>query len=414
MKLRTVVLNLVLAFTLAAPLLTPTIAKAEGMASCDGTYHWVDVQGTESLDGTGTGIQYICLNGFVNGPLLIHIEGSAACFNGDTCDCQPDAYGNCLGQNSTIAYNHLDVIESFNGQRFGQENSPNVSVTLFGQTAAYAGPTSPFTGGNGTPFNFVMIPSTTGDAFMGNTVQNYTTSDGRAVVAHHVGYKNVTLDLLAIKRLFPNPSKVVVWGNSSGAVGADCNLLKFRLAWPVAGMWEMNSAGPSYGADNLMPLVSSVARTWGAWRPGPNNAIVELTCPILPGGSPHWNVEWVKSFNAVALSDVRKAFTDDYFDQTAQFFACLFGAAVDPDGTCTSAVTSTLKDEFADVISNAPNYKVYYHSGICHTEREADGNTVAGGSDPSCDYDNMQQGGVYFHDWVNAWINNGPEWVNIR
>lgn len=179
-------------------------------------------------------------------------------------------------------------------------------------------------------------------------------------------------------------------------------------------MWEMNNAGPSYGADNLMPLLSTAGRTWGTWRPGPDNTVGDLTCPILPRGSPHWSIEWVKSFNAVALTSVHKAFTDDYFDQTVQSFACLFEAAVDPDGTCTSAVTSTLKDEFADVISTAPNYKVYYHSGICHTEREADGNTVAGGSDPSSDYDKMQQDGVYFHDWVNAWINNGPEWVNIR
>lgn len=176
----------------------------------------------------------------------------------------------------------------------------------------------------------------------------------------------------------------------------------------------MNNAGPSYGADNLMPLLSTAGRTWGTWRPGPDNTVEDLTCPILPRGSPHWSIEWVKSFNAVALTSVHKAFTDDYFDQTVQSFACLFEAAVDPDGTCTSAVTSTLKDEFADVISTAPNYKVYYHSGICHTEREADGNTVAGGSDPSSDYDKMQQDGVYFHDWVNAWINNGPEWVNIR
>jgi len=47
----------------------------------------------------------------------------------------------------------------------------------------------------------------------------------------------------------------------------------------------------------------------------------------------------------------------------------------------------------------------------CHAERVSDGNTVVGGSDPSCDYDNMQQNGIYFHDWVNARINNRTGWV---
>ena len=143
--------------------------------------------------------------------------------------------------------------------------------------------------------------------------------------------------------------------------------------------------------------------------------MVERTCPIYPpSGSTHWSIGWVKNFNAQVLPNVRKAFTDDYSDTVVSQFACLWGAAVDPDGTCTSAVTSALNLEFTDIISSASNYKVYYHSGICHVEREADGNTVAGGSDPACDFDKMQQDGVYFHDWVNAWINGSPTWINIR
>ena len=84
---------------------------------------------------------------------------------------------------------------------------------------------------------------------------------------------------------------------------------------------------------------------------------------------------------------MQKALTDDYSDQAVASFACLFGATPDPDGSCKTTVANTLKAEFQDVISTASNYKVYYHTGICHTEREFDGNTVANGSDPSCDWD---------------------------
>lgn len=91
----------------------------------------------------------------------------------------------------------------------------------------------------------------------------------------------------------------------------------------------------------------------------------------------------------------------------------------DPDGSCKTTVANTLKDEFQDVISTVSNYKVYYHTGICHREREIDGNTVANGSDPSCDWDvtptsGMVQDGIAFHDWVDAWIHNSPAWINVQ
>jgi len=166
--------------------------------------------------------------------------------------------------------------------------------------------------------------------------------------------------------------------------------------------------------------VPAVARTWGAWELGSGGAIVAKTCPIVPQpGSTDWNLEWVIRYNASTFQNVLKAFTDDYSDQEVARFGCLFGAKADPDGSCTTSVTSTLEAEFRDVIGMAPNYKVYYHTGICHSEREADGNTSASGSDPSCDWDvtptsGMVQNGVAFHDWVNAWIKNSPNWINIR
>ena len=179
------------------------------------------------------------------------------------------------------------------------------------------------------------------------------------------GYNNVTLDLLKAKQLFPSPRKVVVWGDSAGGVGADCNLWKLRLLWPVD-MWEMSNAGPAYGTANLMPLWSAVNRTWGVWELRGKDVIAK-TCPANPPrGSTQWSQEWVIRFNAAALTSVRRAFTDDYSDSVVQFFACLLGANVDPDGTCTTAVTDTLNIEFDDVIKTARNYKVYYHSRLFH------------------------------------------------
>lgn len=377
------------------------IAGAVSRVFCDGIYHWVDVPGSKSLDGTATGLQYICQNGSPNGPLLIFFEGGGSCWNGATCDCQPDAYGNCQGPNSTIADNHFDKAESFDGQRWGQEQTPN-GMPLFGQTAAFAGPTSPF----GPAFNYVIIPYSTGDVFAGDAVRNYTTPDGRTIHAFHRGYQNVTLDLQKAKQLFPNPSEVVVWGDSAGGVGADCNLSKLRSLWSVD-MWEMSNAGPALGTA-LTPLFPAVTRTWGVWELRGKDVIAN-TCPANPPpGSTQWSQEWVIRFNATALTSVRKVFADDYSDAVIDFFSCKLGAPPDANGSCASAVTATLITEFDDVISAAQNYKVYYHSGYCHIERESDfGN-------PSCDFDSMIQDGVFFHDWVYAWINNYAGLENVR
>jgi hypothetical protein len=181
-------------------------------------------------------------------------------------------------------------------------------------------------------------------------------------------------------------------------------------------MWEMNDSMPAMGTNNLMPFLTTVAQIWGVWNPGPGGGLVENSCPIIaPVGSTEWNLEWVVRYNAKNFSNVRKALTDDYSDMATSQFACLFGATPDPNGSCSAAVAETLTDEFNDVISDARNYKVFYHTGACHSWREDDGNSIStNGVKPSCDYDKMQQSGVNFNDWVNAWINNTPAWVNVR
>jgi len=77
---------------------------------------------------------------------------------------------------------------------------------------------------------------------------------------------------------------------------------------------------------------------------------------------------------------------------------------------CNGAVTNTLNYLLDRVISTAdPNYRVYCHTGACHAEPTADGN-----GDPSCDHDRVVQHGVLFRDWVRDWIDDRPDWSNVR
>ena len=86
-----------------------------------------------------------------------------------------------------------------------------------------------------------------------------------------------------------------------------------------------------------------------------------------------------------------------------------------PAGTYTGAVRKLLVDVADRAIAGAPEYRVYYHDGACHSERDADGNNAEVGSVPSCDYDQMVQDGVKFSDWVRGWMRvPGYSWNDVR
>jgi hypothetical protein len=171
-------------------------------------------------------------------------------------------------------------------------------------------------------------------------------------------------------------------------------------------MFEFNDAGTPFGAI-YTPSVPEVGRIWGVWEPTPTGGINEKTCPIqAPSGATgnDWSLAFVLRYNRINIANVRKALTDDYSDSTTELFATLLGGS---DG----AVANTLNNVFTTVIDGAPNYKVYYHTGTCHDEREVDGNADAG-----CDFDIMHQNGIRFHDWVSAWLGRPSPvgWNNVR
>jgi hypothetical protein len=174
------------------------LASAAGAAApiCDGQFHFVQVEGARCLDGTPTGFEYACLTGSAASPLLVAIEGGGACWDGVGCDCQPDANGLCAPDSSaTIVSNHFDRTQS--------NDEVHWTHTFFGQPGFFAGETSPFNG----RWNLVNIPYCTGDAHVGHAVNTYVTSGGESIVAHHLGYGNVTRFLSVIKSLFPNASR---------------------------------------------------------------------------------------------------------------------------------------------------------------------------------------------------------------
>jgi hypothetical protein len=391
---------------------------ARATAICDGAVHFVPVSGASCGDGSATGFEYACST-TPSAPLVIYLNGGGLCFDPDTCDCQPDSTGQCTNPNTLLDHKlHFDQADSDDGKPFGQTLLGGAVQSDGTNLAMFSGRTSPF----GTGSNYVFVHYCTGDLGTGNgTSANYTTTQRHTIACaanadcpqgsscsggacteltytvSYNGYQNVKKFLNhGVSQLFPSPSSVTLFGESASGYGAECNLQQVHNTYPGSPAYEMNDAGcpflPQYVPDfSLLPAI------WGAYTTTGNGLLVGNTCPIdSPPAGTVYSLALISAHNAASMPTVRKTFTDDYTDATCSAFACILGAAVDPDGTCTTAWQSTLADYTAQL---GAGYTVYEHTGTCHSERSFDGDSPL-----SCSYDRMVQAGTRFRDWVRGWM----------
>jgi hypothetical protein len=196
--------------------------------------------------------------------------------------------------------------------------------------------------------------------------------------------------------------------------------------FPFSKSWTPFDAAAFGGSARVLSSeASDWSFEWGAWHKEAQGEVIADTCPaVVPPDATGWGLLYVQRYNRLDLPDVRKGFVDDYRDQTVEFYACLF----DPTNSqCAGDVRATLLDAAAQ-LDDDPNYRVFFHEGICHVEEVGDGNTVANGSDPSCDFDvvpadwtpssgtlpasGMVQNGVRFSDWMNALFSEDGRYTN--
>src|ERR1041384_1194070 len=192
-------------------------------AVCDGQFHYVETPGAVCLDGSHTGFEYVCQKGLTpEGPLLVEVDGGGACWDADTCDCQPDASGVCQGPNTTLyGLAFFGIAQSLDGRAWSDTWGA-------GPSSIYAGPTSPFD----RNYNFVHIPYCSADTHSGDAIHDFVTSGGRRYQAWFKGYPNFTLFMRRAQALFPAPRELALHGGSAGGLGVECNMSQVRATWP--------------------------------------------------------------------------------------------------------------------------------------------------------------------------------------
>lgn len=66
-------------------------------------------------------------------------------------------------------------------------------------------------------WNCVVITYSTGDFHIGQSTMSYADEDGKDATLHFHGYENFRESMKVAKKLFPNPSQILLAGNSAGA-----------------------------------------------------------------------------------------------------------------------------------------------------------------------------------------------------
>jgi hypothetical protein len=318
-----------------------------------GQWQWVDIDGTECIDGspTGLGVRYGTGEG-----LVIYFEGGGGCFDFATCSLFYTTFAN------------------FDDTAFGL-----LVPTLLQSGIFDAGqPQNPV-----RDWSFVYVPYCTGDVHAGD--HEMAGVPGFFGSHQFVGYRNFGLDLERIGPTFPAPSHVLVTGISAGGYGAAFNYDRIADAYAYAGVpiTLLDDSGPPM-SDQYVPacLQERWRDLWG----------LEQTLPADCAGcfdAGGWVVDLALYLRAKHEGQWFGMLTSEQ-DGTIRTF--LSGGLNGCNGGFYSgqnyqAGLYELRDQ---ILAGDPTFASYYMPGIGHTSLPFSGYTTG----------TVQ--GVRIVDWVSA------------
>jgi hypothetical protein len=177
----------------ALPSVPPVAAAALHVAP--GAWQWIPLEGAQCGNGTPTGMAVS------PGPdpsrLLIFFAGGGACDDLESCVSHPRS-------------THL--ARGYSEHTFETSASEQPALDRFWLITSRARQNNPF-----QAYNYAYIPYCTGDLHLGDRVVTYPGADAPT---HHVGAPKIRASLAALRRLFPAPRDVWLYGYSAGGFAA--------------------------------------------------------------------------------------------------------------------------------------------------------------------------------------------------
>jgi len=179
----------------------------------DGTWQWVDIEGSKCMDGSQTGV-FVKYSQQTSTKLGIYMYGGGACFNSITCDTA--SQGNHPG-----APGLTGIFET------RSDNSL-------------------------TGYNWIAVPYCTGDVHMGD---NVASAGGKS--RNFAGHKNLELMMERAVLSFSKVENLIVTGESAGGFGALASYEFLRNHYPAARSVLLDDSGPILDNEALAPCLQS-------------------------------------------------------------------------------------------------------------------------------------------------------------
>lgn len=276
----------------------------------DNTWTWVPIDGAVCRDGSQTGFA-VNFNS-ASDKVMLFMEGGGACFDDASCSINPAFY--MPGQYP--------------------------STGIFDRT----NPANPV-----KDWNYIYIPYCSGDVFTG---------DADTMVAgamqHFHGYNNVHLFMKRIVPTFPNPSQVLLTGQSAGGFGAAANYEQIQRDYYNVRVTVFDDSGPPMGTDQVAPCLQQEWRqAWGLDHttladcgpdcPNPNDSLLDMTGHVIkryPDGraalfsnSADPVISYFYGFGLNQCNSNLASLSPDVFDQGLLGFRSFVDARTDNFGT---------------------------------------------------------------------------------
>jgi len=231
-------------------------------------------------------------------------------------------------------------------------------------------PASPF-----KDFNIVYVPYCDGSVFTGDATVDYS-----GHTTFHHGLRNLSVAVDAIKREFPDPSRIVVAGSSAGGYGTFAGYGVTRVAFPETPVVIFNDSGPGLQNLNASQDVQDRTANWNFTKripPSCTECATQYT----------YLLDWAFQRD----SKLRTALYSYQQDGVISFFIALDGPAYQ----------DLLLSVTGDVHERDPSrFKRYFPLGTTHTVLL------------SPEFYTQAIDGVSLLDWTNAFLDDSAGWVD--
>lgn len=286
--------------------------------------------------------------------VLFYLEGGGACWNGNNC------FGNTRAKIDAAPLLPLQILRA-------GVFSPNPAFNPFHD------------------WSVVYVPYCDGSVFTGDNVVDHPR--GRV---WHRGLSNLSTGVDVMQANFPDPGKIVVSGSSAGGFGTFFGYAVMRLAFPEHEVLVLNDSGPGVQNNADPQALQDRRENWDFERFRPESC---SECSIQPTFITNWAMDRDPLLRAALFSSLQ--------DDVIRGFLELSGPEYE----------ELLLDVTDQIVARNPErMKRFLKQGEFHTILIGGG---IGSGGVAADYRTLAVNGVTFPTWVDAFVSDGPAWVDL-